>query len=359
MVNSTLPNPDVYLNHLSPDLASQLENTRNVYLVFLGIAIWDFLIYFLDDVKILIYSPITVTMICYMTTRVLAVAYMLILVVSQTRPIADCSALEIGMGVVCISTLIATSFLFLRRLHAVFFDQRTVRWLFNFLWLGASVMTVLLPMGVVAEHIDGTEYCVVQQIHSYAAISEFLLAAFDTSVFLAISYKLICCHAEVKISNVGTWKAFFNGNLPPISRALLRGCQHYYLTRIRRIASATTIGAGILLCLPNVPITYRPLLTFTDHVIAASMACRVYRNLRAQSINEAHSPGSGVFRGGSDQRDSRRYTRDSQKFPLVYESSRGRESPFPTTFGISSTGSASSIVILPLSIHDVVGAKPQ
>ncbi|KAJ3568517.1 hypothetical protein NP233_g5663 [Leucocoprinus birnbaumii] len=349
--STTLPNPDVYLNHLPPDLAVQFENTRNVYLVFLGIAIWDFLIYFLDDVKILIYTPVTVTTICFMSTRVLAVAYMLILVVNQARPIANCSAMEIGMGVICLATLITTSFLFLRRLHAVFFDQRKVRWFFSFMWFGATVVTILGPMGIVAKHIDGTGYCTYEQVHSYSAISEFLLAAFDTTVFLAISYKLICSHVEVRVSDVSTWKAFFTGNLPPISRALLRGCQHYYL-----IVSVMTIGAGILLYLPTVPAMYRPLLTFINHVIAASMACRVFRNLRKQSIHETHSPDSGGLRGGSDLSNGRRYAGDSGKPALVQESSR--ESSFPATVDILRMESASSVV-LPVSIHDVTGAKIQ
>ncbi|KAJ3567747.1 hypothetical protein NP233_g6161 [Leucocoprinus birnbaumii] len=222
MANSTLPSPDLYLNHLPPDLVSQFEITRNIYSAFLGIAIWDFLIYFLDDVKILIYSPVTVTTICFMSTRVLAVTYMFFLVITYTRPIPNCRAMEVGMGAVCILTLVSTSFLFLKRLHAVFHDERKVRWLFSFLWLGASIATILLPMGIVAKHIDGTGYCAVEEIHSYAAITEFLLAAFDIAVFFAISYRLICSHVEVKFSDVSTWKAFFTGNLPPTLSGLVK-----------------------------------------------------------------------------------------------------------------------------------------
>lgn len=62
-------NPDVYLNHLAPDKASQTETARDLYLAILGvriqsksitlltknsyqIAVWDVLVYIADDIQI-------------------------------------------------------------------------------------------------------------------------------------------------------------------------------------------------------------------------------------------------------------------------------------------------------------------
>jgi len=36
-MDSILPNPDTYLNHLQPDIAKQLEIIRNVCLAILGV----------------------------------------------------------------------------------------------------------------------------------------------------------------------------------------------------------------------------------------------------------------------------------------------------------------------------------
>ncbi|KAF5363753.1 hypothetical protein D9756_001103 [Leucocoprinus leucothites] len=340
MANSTLPNPDVYLNHLTPDLASQFEITRDVYLAFLGVAIWDVLIYIPEDIKIILSNPIGATMICFISTRLLAIVYMMLLVFPLIHPVADCNSMEIAMGFFCVSTLCTTSFLFLRRCHAVFSNHRKICWFFSFLWFGASVVTILGPLGIKAMHIPGTGYCTFNQIHSFSSVSEFLPAAFDASVFLGISYKLIFSYAEVRLFDCASWKTFIKANLPPISRALLRGCQHYYM-----IVFVLTIPAGILLYLPGVPVMYRPMLTFTNHVVATSMACRVFRNLKNLHPT-VHSSGSAGPRTGSDVR----FIGDVLPKPAELS----QQSSFSGIDALAAT--RSSMVVLPVSVHHAPSA---
>ncbi|KAF5357210.1 hypothetical protein D9756_006856 [Leucocoprinus leucothites] len=297
MANSTLPNPDVYLNHLPPEFAAQLENTRNVYLVFIGAAIWDVLVYVPEDFRIVVSSPISATTLCFMFTRLFAIAYTLFAVLTQVQPIGDCVSIQIGMGIVCVLAMSTTSFLFLRRFHAVFSDQQKLCWLFSFLWCGTSSVTILGPIGLEAEHMEGTNFCSFYPTHDYTAIAEFLPAAFDTLVFFAISYKLVHSYAKVGFSDDTSWRTFFTGNLPPISRALLRGCQHYYM-----VVGGMTIASGIVLYLPEsaVPPMYGMMLVLSNTMLSASMACRVFRNLKTLDLS-VHPSGSGYGRGGSDK----------------------------------------------------------
>jgi hypothetical protein len=135
--------------------------------------------------------------------------------------------MSIAMGLTCLLAMGCTSFLFLRRLQAVYFQHRIIHWLFFGLWLSVTGMTVTVVTGVRADHIAGTGYCIMYEIKSYTAVSEFLPAVFDTLVFFAISWKLISEHSFG--SGCTDWKKFFTGNLPRMSRALLRGGQQYYM----------------------------------------------------------------------------------------------------------------------------------
>lgn len=178
-------------------------------------------------------------MVCFVSTRLLAIVYMILLVFSLTHPVSDCTSMKIAMAVFCLSTLYTTSFLFLRRFHAVFSNHRKIRWFFSFLWFGTSMVTILGPIGIRATHIPGTGYCTFDQVNSSAAVADFLPAAFDALVFLGISYKLIFSYARVGIFDGASWKTFFEANLPPVSRALLGGCRRCYM-----IVFILTIAAG-------------------------------------------------------------------------------------------------------------------
>ncbi|KAJ3562685.1 hypothetical protein NP233_g9422 [Leucocoprinus birnbaumii] len=338
MANSTLPNPDIYLNHLTPDLAGQFEVTRDVYLTLLGAAIWDVLVYLPDDIRIALSSPFSFTILCFLTTRLFAIAETLIMVVTQTHPIDNCRAMPITMSILCILSMSTTSFLFLRRLHAVFFDQRPIRWLFGFLWLGANGVTVLGPIGLNAMHIEGTNYCTFYQVHSYSSMAEFVPAAFDTLVFLAISYQLITSYTEVGVSDSASWRAFFTGNLSPIARALLRGCQQYYL-----MVCWMTIASGILLYLPSVPPLYRPMLGLANNKLTASMACRVFRNLKNLDLR-SQSSESG-------------WTTEVSNLRFAPEPSQGsmrpqQQSSLPV---IDIRQTAGSVVVLPVGAEEAAG----
>ncbi|KAF5349952.1 hypothetical protein D9756_009248 [Leucocoprinus leucothites] len=82
MTYPTLLNPDTYLNHLPPDVATQFEITRNVYMTIFGALVWDALLYIPNDIKI-ITSGFGFAALCFIFSRLFAIAYALLSVLIQ------------------------------------------------------------------------------------------------------------------------------------------------------------------------------------------------------------------------------------------------------------------------------------
>lgn len=136
--------------------------------------------------------------------------------------------MQVAMGILCLLAMACTSFLFLRRLQAVYAESRVVQWIFCFLWFAITANSITVVFGIHAERIKGTGYCVVYEIKGYVAVNELLPAIFDTLVFFAIAYKLVSSRSAFDPN--ADWSTFITGKaLPSLSRALLRGGQQYYL----------------------------------------------------------------------------------------------------------------------------------
>ncbi len=143
-------------------------------------------------------------------------------------PFRNCDPLFISIGCCCILSILSSSFLFLRRVQAVYAGNRWVSIFFFVLWLVDGGLEVVVPLGVRATHIPGTQYCIDSEPEHYVIAGGFIPVVFDTFVFLAISYKIGTTHStrDVKVS----WSTLVSGKaLPRLSRAVLQGGQQYYL----------------------------------------------------------------------------------------------------------------------------------
>ncbi|KAF9449859.1 hypothetical protein P691DRAFT_811547 [Macrolepiota fuliginosa MF-IS2] len=278
-------NPDNYLSYLSPADAFQFEVARNLYLAVLGATIWDILIYIPDDLKILrMQRGIRVVNVCFVTSRLFALCYVLLSALGKTIPVDNCNSIFIGVGCCCVVSVFSSSFLFLRRVQAVYANNCWVRRFFFVLWLIEGGLVTTVPIGVRAAHIPGTKYCIDSQPGHYVIAGGILPLVFDTFVFLAISLKVGRSHSiqDARVS----WNTLVSGRaLPRLSRAILQGGQQYYL-----ITSGVYLILVILLGLPSIPPIYRNMLAFPSVSLSASMACRVYRNIKLLDISEEMSP---------------------------------------------------------------------
>ncbi|KAF9448730.1 hypothetical protein P691DRAFT_729114 [Macrolepiota fuliginosa MF-IS2] len=278
MVNATFPNPDTYLNHSPPAEANEFGIARDVYLAVLRVpAIWDILIYIPEDFGILCGSLFSLITRCFVFSRVLVVTYTIHFVVIQTRPIASCNAMQIAVEVFCSLSMVCSSFLFLRRLEAVYANKRVVRWIFRFLWFATTVGTVTIAIGIGAEHTEGTGYYMVYKVKDYAAVNQFLPAVFDALAFFASSHSML----DENIS----WNILITGKaLSRLLRALLHIGQQYYF-----IVFGVNFIARVLLFAPSIPVIYRPMLTLASTTLTASVGCRVYRNLKTLNCDSEPS----------------------------------------------------------------------
>lgn len=192
----------------------------------------------------------------------------------------------------------SSSYLFLKRVHAVFFQERFVRLTFTALWVaGIGASTLVLP-GPLHDYyqIANTKHCINTRIKSYVSAAFIVPVLFDALVFFAISYKILMFHRTTKPLN---WKTLCCADaLPHLSRAILQGGQQYYMYALplrsssnyqessHRITTGVNVTRSILAILPNVS----PVLQLSPSVpavaLTSAMACRVYRNLKLEAMEK-------------------------------------------------------------------------
>ncbi len=146
---------------------------------------------------------------------------------------AYCAGLLLAANIFCVLTMGVTSFLFLRRVQAVYHGNRFIQGAFSLLWAGTSGIVVMLIPGTHAKHISGTGYCIVYEAQRYVPIANFMPAVFDTLVFFAASYRIAFQNNQELGSEPGWARSWFSTkNLPVVTRAVLQGGQQYYLSVI-------------------------------------------------------------------------------------------------------------------------------
>ncbi|KAJ3560749.1 hypothetical protein NP233_g10632 [Leucocoprinus birnbaumii] len=281
---SNLPNPDVYLNHYTPDGAFQFEAARNISLVVLGATIWDILVYVPGDIMIVRRSRPCPVIFCFVFSRIFACTLVSLAVAMTTHSISDCHALVNSIASMIILTMSTTSFLFLQRVRALYTESRALRLAFTLLWAVISVVcSITVILGAGSAHIPGTENCHYFVVDRYTATAGFTWLFFDTLVFLAVSYWVITAHPVRDAATTRftvSWVGLISGRaLPRLSKAVLQGGQQYYFLVI-----CLNLPWTILLSISTVPSTYKVMMTPPLFALAASMACRVFRNLKMEDF---------------------------------------------------------------------------
>jgi len=270
---STLPNPNNYLAFLTVKMAAEYELSRNIYIGTLGALIWDMLIALPQEFRLLA-GGISPVIIAYFLSRISAFFFVLLSVIAKTRPMPNCTALEYAITSCWAFGVSSSSFLFLRRVQALYAESRIVIYSFWGLYIANVAVSILVPIGSRSAPIATTGYCVNESIQHYVAAVAFMSLAFDTSVFSFVSYKIATEHGKpgrrVTLRTLITGEAF-----PRLSKAILQGGQQYYLLTV-----ILNILVSVLIATPSIPPIYEATFSIPDIAVTSSMACRVYRNLR-------------------------------------------------------------------------------
>ena len=127
--------------------------------------------------------------------------------------------------------------LFLFRIRAVFHNSKLIITFFTILWVAQLGSSLVPPFGIKTVHILLVNECLCSLVARYMTVSQFASLVYDTSVFIAISVKLMSYdwqENEVGVVQTETWKGrlvwFFSWQeRESVSRAVLQTGQLYYL----------------------------------------------------------------------------------------------------------------------------------
>ncbi|KAL4081271.1 hypothetical protein V8B97DRAFT_1843171, partial [Scleroderma yunnanense] len=271
--SSPIVNPVVYLNYLSPGIASEFELNRNVTLATLGALIWDILSSIPEDYRLIRTGKLTVILCAYLVARPMILITVTLTVLQKTGPISNCGLVAMILVAFQVISSAASSYLFLKRAHAVYFKCKMVKHIFTFLWLvgfGTSCAAFSGPLQNSIE-IANTKHCIRVQDMGPMSIAFMDPVIFDTLVYIAIMYKILATHQ----TGAGGWKTLcYWTALPHVSRAVLQGGQQYYL-----ITTAINIPRFIMTLTPTLSPSLQVILASPAVTLTSVMACRVHRNL--------------------------------------------------------------------------------
>ncbi|KZP06614.1 hypothetical protein FIBSPDRAFT_764148, partial [Athelia psychrophila] len=137
-------------------------------------------------------------------------------------PISQCQVLWHILSATSTIGGAATSFLFFLRVRAVYEKSIPVTIAFGIFWLAIPVV-YMYP-----KHM-GSAQCTLSGVGPFPSICLWLKAAYDTSVFAAISWRIVSYTAADRVPKSQRWRLIRGVGMPRIYRDLLRGGQQFYL----------------------------------------------------------------------------------------------------------------------------------
>ncbi|KZP15511.1 hypothetical protein FIBSPDRAFT_935096 [Athelia psychrophila] len=230
---------------------------------------WDILIYFEEEVDLAVRYGFSSSSIVYFASRIGILFWCILSLIMEKVPFSHC---EVVWGITAIITVVAgsaTALLFVIRVCAVYEQSKAVKIFFTIFWLATPVSGILTSIYGRSSHM-GSPMCSISGVQYFVSICLWITAAFDTSVFLAITWRIISYSTACKIS---LWQTFRGAGQPRICRELLQGGQLFYFVTV----GVTLVGA----CAMFIPVNPIYRLSFTQPSLALQsiMACRVHRRI--------------------------------------------------------------------------------
>ncbi|KAJ7842934.1 hypothetical protein B0H14DRAFT_1020816 [Mycena olivaceomarginata] len=266
---------------LPPDILRQLHVARLVFACTTAVFIWDVLHNLVDDYHLFFKHKFRVSAAAYLGSRTASLAYVLGFTLFSTYPLANCRAAMVVFNSFYSLSAGCTSLLFFFRVRAIYGGQRIISWIFAFLWICVVGAAILVPIYSYAASVGSV--CIVTKIPSIVGAAATALTVHDTSVFVAISYRLLAnSHREHTPTEM--MRALFRGaNLHTFSTALFRDGQMYYMITI--LSNILTIS---LVYAPSVSPIYHGVMGIPNVTLTSIMACRVYRNAKLHYVHVPH-----------------------------------------------------------------------
>ncbi|KAJ7202675.1 hypothetical protein B0H12DRAFT_1035933 [Mycena haematopus] len=263
------------LSLLPVEIARQVRITRYVWVGTAAVFIWDILNNLSEDYMLLSKYRLRWPVVAYFVSRITCAVYVIGFTIFLTYPVGGCGALDLALNILYPFAIPSTSLLFFFRVRAVYGAARRVTIIFGLLWIAELAACVSVPFGTGGINIGPTRYCIVTKLEPFAGSAAITPAVFDTSVFIAISYRLVG-NTHVEYSWGQALRALLTGAyLPSFSKSLLIDGQMYYM-----ITVVGNIVTAIMVYFPGIEVGYRSLPVIPTMTLTSVMACRVYRHTR-------------------------------------------------------------------------------
>ncbi|KAG6330118.1 hypothetical protein ID866_8970 [Astraeus odoratus] len=223
-------NPNVYLNYLTPSVANDYELVRDFNLVTFGALVWDILSSLPEDYRLIRTRKFSVTLFAYFVTRPINLIKTVFITLQYTSPITDCGLIATLISAFQVISSATASYLFLKRVHTVYYMNRIVKLVFSFLWLVGVGTSCAVFSGAIRDHVEiaDTKHCIRVKGSSALSVAFIDPIFFDTLVYIAITWRILTTHRREPGQSF--WKAFRRREaLPRLSHALLQSGQQYYL----------------------------------------------------------------------------------------------------------------------------------
>ncbi|KAJ6548660.1 hypothetical protein B0H19DRAFT_1161548 [Mycena capillaripes] len=272
------PGSDSNPSLVPPDLVRELHVASYVFAGSLAVLIWDILHNITDDYSILFKYKFQLSAVAYVVSRISCLIYVLgftlfAIFLHPAYPLSDCNAAMLAFNGFYPILSGSTSLLFFFRVRAIYNHQRLITWFFGLLLLCALGASMTIPIGTSVAQV-GTS-CIITYLAPYIGANGIAMTVFDTSVFLAISCRLLA-NSHVEQTRGEKVRALFRGaNLHAFSKALFRDGQKYYLITV--FTNAITIT---MVYSPNLNPIYRGMMAIPNTALINIMVCRVYRNVK-------------------------------------------------------------------------------
>lgn len=88
-----------------------------------------------------------------------------------------------------------TTLLFLFRMNSVYYDCAPAKIYFGCLWVLAGIGHLIFPLSLSSQSVQLDALCIVTSIRRYGFASAFVVATFDWTAYLSISFRVIQAYA--------------------------------------------------------------------------------------------------------------------------------------------------------------------
>ncbi|KAJ7459577.1 hypothetical protein B0H11DRAFT_2059063 [Mycena galericulata] len=263
------------LSLVPPDIATQIELLRYVWVGTAAVFIWDILNNIKADFHLLFKCRIRPPIIAYFTSRIICFVWVVGFTAFLTSPVGGCHTLDLVLDSLYPIAVPSTSLLFFFRVRAIYANSRPITIAFAFLWIAEVAACITIPFGTGGINIGPTRYCTIAELAPYTSSASITPTVFDTAVFVAISYRFVS-NTHVNYTFREKCRAFISGAyLPSFSKALFVDGQKYYM-----ITVISNIALSVMIYAPGVSPGLRSILALPNVMLTSIMACRVYRHTR-------------------------------------------------------------------------------